>query len=109
MRSLFTYLYIRVRLHELHLVHAVEDKIAYSIDTVCSVFLDTAGIDICEVCACSALLECYSYFYRCRLVVELDPKAFEELESSFIIKRAFPDILLIVRIQVLIEPSRAEQ
>ena len=108
MRSLLADLNIGIRLDQLHLVHAVEYEIADSVYAVSTVFFYTACIDVCEVCICSALLEGNAYLNRCRLVVELDPQALKELESSFVVEYAFLRILLIVWIQMLVKSSRAE-
>ena len=108
MRSLLAYLNVGVRLHELHLVHAVKDEIADSVDAVRAVFLDAACVDVCEICICTALLESNAYLNRRRLVVELDPEALEKLKCSLVIEYAVLYVLFIVRDEMLVEPARAE-
>ena len=56
MRGLLAYLHVGVRLHKLHLVHAVEDQITDSVDAVAAVFLDAARVDVREISICAALL-----------------------------------------------------
>ena len=108
MWGLLAYLHIGVRLHQLHLVHAVEDQIADSVDAVAAVLLDAARVDVCEVGVSAALLERDAYLYRRRLVVELDPEALQKFKSSLVIKYTVLNILCVVRVEVLVEPARAE-
>ena len=109
MRSLLADLYVRVRLYQSHLIHAVEDQVAYCVDAVSAVLFDSAGVDVCEVCVCTALFESYSYLYRSRLVIELDPQALKKLKRFLIIEYAVFNILFIIRDEVLVESSRAER
>ena len=108
MRSLLAYLNIGIRLYQLHLVHAVEDQIADSVDAVAAVLLDAACIDVGKVGVCTALLERDAYLNRRRLVVELDPEALQKLKSSLIIEYAVLYFFCIVRLEMLVDPARAE-
>ena len=47
--GLFADLYVGAWLEQFHLIHAVQNQVADIVDTIMTVWCDTAGIDVCKV------------------------------------------------------------
>ena len=107
-RSLLGNLYVGVRLVLTHILHAVQNQVGNFVYAVGAVLGHTAGVDVCKVNVGTGLLQGNTDLNRCRGVEQLNPQAFQKLESSGVVQGAVCGIFSVERNQVLVKTSRCE-
>ena len=106
LRRLPADLHVGAWLEKLHLIHTVQDQIAYVIYPILSVGRDPACIQIGEIRIGTAFLQRDAYFRRRRLIVELHPQTFQKFQRFLVIQDPFFHISLIEWVQMLVQPAR---
>ncbi len=98
----------RTGLKQAHVFDDIEQKIGDIVHPVGAVRFHTAKVDLCKIGVGAAFSRRHAYFWRCRLVVELDPEAMQQLFGSLAGQGAVFDAPLVKWIQMLVETPRIE-